>query len=73
MTPDDIRAQIAALLEVPQADLSIEDNLLDHGLDSIRVMSLLETWRAAGFDLTFADLAETPTIAAWSAIVAPDR
>ncbi|GAA3046478.1 phosphopantetheine-binding protein [Actinokineospora globicatena] len=68
MTPDDIRTQVAALLEVPPTTLADHDNLLDHGLDSIRVMSLIETWRATGTDLTFADLAETPTIAAWSTL-----
>ncbi|WP_121393540.1 phosphopantetheine-binding protein [Actinokineospora cianjurensis] len=69
MTPDDIRTQVAALLEVPPTTIADDDNLLDHGLDSIRVMTLLESWRTTGTALSFADLAETPTIAAWSTLV----
>lgn len=39
------------------------------GLDSIRLMSLVETWRKAGIDADFTDLAEEPTIAAWLALL----
>ena len=45
--------------------LDPHENLLDRGLDSIRLMSLLETWRKDGISADFADLAEEPTIAAW--------
>ncbi|MBM7773082.1 bifunctional isochorismate lyase/aryl carrier protein [Actinokineospora baliensis] len=67
MTPEELRAQVAALLEVPARTISFDDNLLDHGLDSIRVMTLVESWRTP--TIAFADLAETPTITAWAALL----
>jgi bifunctional isochorismate lyase/aryl carrier protein len=60
-----LRAQVAALLEMPPSDLPSEENLLDAGLDSIRLMSLLERWRAGGAELDFVALAGQPTLAHW--------
>lgn len=66
----ELKALIAASLKMPAAELQDEDNLLDWGLDSIRLMSLLENWRRAGLDITFMTLAEQPTLAAWWALLA---
>lgn len=67
---EELRQIVADSLQMPASDLQPEDNLLDWGLDSIRVMSLLEGWRRAGADLSFAALAERPTMAAWWALLA---
>jgi bifunctional isochorismate lyase/aryl carrier protein len=40
------------------------------GLDSIRVMSLLENWRSRGAQITFLDLAEVTTLNQWWEIIA---
>lgn len=64
-----LRSLITTSLQVPPSDLRDEDNLLDWGLDSIRIMSLLEDWRRAGRDLSFTALAEQPTLAAWWALL----
>lgn len=71
MTPttDRVRAQIADLLEIPATDIADSDDLLDHGLDSVRVMTLVETWRAEGAEVSFVDLAETPTVEGWSRLL----
>jgi bifunctional isochorismate lyase / aryl carrier protein len=68
-----LRAEVAALLEVPQTDLLDDENLMYAGLDSIRLMSLLERWRRAGVSATFVELAETPTLADWWRILANQR
>ncbi|WP_018683799.1 phosphopantetheine-binding protein [Actinokineospora enzanensis] len=68
-TADEVRARVAELLEIPPADIADDDNLLDHGLDSIRVMTLIEAWRERGVQVSFADLAENPTVGAWSRLV----
>lgn len=54
-----VRAQVLALLDEPADD---DENLIDAGLDSIRVMGLIEDWRDRGHAVTFADLAAEPTI-----------
>jgi len=60
-----LKASIADLLQIEASQLQDDDNLLDWGLDSIRIMALVERWRQAGVDLNFMTLAENPTIAAW--------
>lgn len=64
-TAQALRAQVAALLEMPATELLDDENLMYSGLDSIRLMSLLERWRRAGAVITFVDLAERPTLADW--------
>ncbi|MBP0607018.1 MULTISPECIES: isochorismatase family protein [Burkholderia] len=65
----EIAAQVAHILRVPAADLRADDNLLDSGLDSVRLMMLVETWRSAGHDVTFVQLAEAPTLGAWARLL----
>ncbi|WP_029147679.1 isochorismatase family protein [Methylophilus sp. 5] len=60
-----LKASIANLLQIEASQLQDDDNLLDWGLDSIRIMSLVERWRQAGVDLNFMALAENPTLADW--------
>jgi bifunctional isochorismate lyase/aryl carrier protein len=66
---EDLRLQVAGVLELPAAELGLEDNLMYSGLDSIRLMSLVERWRGFaaqhGRELSFVDLAEQPTLNAW--------
>lgn len=69
LTLESMRADIARLLgEAPDA-FENNDNLLDWGLDSMRVFSLVVEWQQAGVELSFADLAENPTLADWWQIV----
>ncbi|SMC25901.1 bifunctional isochorismate lyase / aryl carrier protein [Andreprevotia lacus DSM 23236] len=60
-----LREEVAKLLQVPVSDLADDDNLLDYGLDSIRLMALAERWRDAGADVGFVALAEQPVLARW--------
>lgn len=71
LTADRVRADIADLLGVEPAELDGDADLQDLGLDSMRIMSLVERWRAAGATgLEFADLAEDPRLDRWTALVA---
>jgi len=62
---DALREEVATLLQMPASDLRPDDNLLDLGLDSIRLMTLVERWRAADPRITFVVLAEQATLQAW--------
>lgn len=64
LTLDQLRADIAGMLDEATAEIGNDDNLLDAGLDSMRAMNLAMQWDEAGVPLDFADLAEAPTIAA---------
>nr|WP_042191327.1 phosphopantetheine-binding protein [Kibdelosporangium sp. MJ126-NF4]CTQ97225.1 Isochorismatase (EC 3.3.2.1) of siderophore biosynthesis [Kibdelosporangium sp. MJ126-NF4] len=70
MDEQTLRSQLADLLEVPADQLGDDDNLLDHGLDSIRIMSLVDVWREAGVEVSFIELAEEPTLAHWRTLLA---
>ncbi len=66
---DELKHAIANSLQISATELQEEDNLLDWGLDSIRLMSLLESWRRAGLEINFMTLAEQPTLSAWWALL----
>ncbi|MFF3488559.1 phosphopantetheine-binding protein [Streptomyces sp. NPDC002701] len=70
LTLERIRADVADCLGEDPADIPVDENLVDHGLDSVRVMALLERWRREhAVTVDFADLAERPAIDAWAALL----
>lgn len=56
---------VSQALELPAHEIELEDDLLMLGLDSVRLMTLVGQWQAAGAQVSFEDLAEQPTLAAW--------
>ncbi|WP_037305339.1 phosphopantetheine-binding protein [Amycolatopsis orientalis] len=70
LTPAKIRSDIAELLGCDPAELTPETELTDLGLDSMRIMGLVEQWRSEGADtLEYADLAEQPNLGHWTKIL----
>jgi aryl carrier-like protein len=70
LTPLDIRTDVARLLHRSPDEQFDTENLFECGLDSIRLLTLLERWRDAGVEVSFVELAEQPTLAAWLALLA---
>nr|WP_183107275.1 phosphopantetheine-binding protein [Streptomyces sp. 1114.5] len=68
-TVERIRAEVADLLGEDPADIPLDENLVDWGLDSIRLMSLAERWRAEGAEVAFVQLAQRPAIEAWAELL----
>jgi bifunctional isochorismate lyase/aryl carrier protein len=60
---------VASSLMMPASEVHASDNLIDLGLDSIRLMTLLEKWRAQGAKVDFVDLAEAATLGDWWIII----
>jgi bifunctional isochorismate lyase/aryl carrier protein len=58
-------ARLGQMVEDANEDIGWDDNLIDFGLDSVRVMELVADWKAAGIDISFEDLARRPTPAHW--------
>ena len=50
-----------------------DDNLIDYGLDSVAVMTLIGEWKKRGIELSFAELARLPTIDAWWGLMSNPR
>lgn len=64
-----LQGHVAALLGVPAAQVSTTDDLVDQGLDSVRLMTLVERLRAEGADVDFVDLAEHFTLEGWVGVL----
>lgn len=73
LTADAMRADVAEILGDGTGPIDDEDNLFDVGLDSIRMMTLIERWRQQGIEVDFLQLAEEPTLAAWWSVVQAAR
>ncbi|MCC3768322.1 phosphopantetheine-binding protein [Streptomyces sp. UNOC14_S4] len=70
LTLEQIRRDVADCLGEDPADIPVDENLVDYGLDSVRVMTLLERWRRDhAVTADFADLAERPAIEAWASLL----
>lgn len=66
---EQLRAQIAEVLDEPADSFGPDDDLFDVGLDSIRLMTLVERWRSGGVPLAFVELAEQPTVNGWWSLI----
>lgn len=60
-----LRQELARAIELPLAAVAADDNPFHLGLDSIRLMELLERWTAAGAQLELVELAERDSVAQW--------
>jgi aryl carrier-like protein len=65
LTPAAFRADLAEFLHQQPDDVDLEENPVYAGLDSLRIVTLIERWRAAGADVTFVELAERTSFAQW--------
>ncbi|RLM09856.1 isochorismatase [Gibbsiella quercinecans] len=66
---DALRQQILPLLDEDSEEMGNDENLIDYGLDSVRIMELATRWRKIRSDIDFVALAKNPTIDAWWALL----
>lgn len=65
-----LRRDVATLLDDPEVlEASAGDDLLDLGLDSMRMMTLVTRWNERGIEIGFVELIEDPTLDAWLRLV----
>lgn len=66
LTRERIIADIAGILGVAEREITDDTNVLDVGLDSVRLMSLIERWRAAGaHQADLVSMAADPVVGSW--------
>jgi yersiniabactin nonribosomal peptide synthetase len=70
LTLELMRADVAELLGQAPAAVGDDDNVLQLGLDSLRLMGLASRWRKAGFEVKFSELAVEPVLSAWWSMAA---
>jgi mycobactin phenyloxazoline synthetase len=66
---DEIRAAVVAQLGSAATEIADTDDLIQVGLNSMRMMALAGGWRKQGSGITFADLAGSPTIECWHSLL----
>ncbi|MCP4119512.1 MAG: amino acid adenylation domain-containing protein [Desulfobacteraceae bacterium] len=64
----EIRMAVREKMTIP-GDFDDDDNLIELGLDSLKIMRLVNKWRKAGSSVTFAELIEKPRLRDWVAIL----
>lgn len=65
LSESSIRRDIAEMLYLDVDEVTDEADLLELGLDSIRMVSLVDRWRVGGSTVRFDDLAQHTTVGAW--------
>ncbi|HIW90696.1 MAG TPA: isochorismatase [Candidatus Corynebacterium faecigallinarum] len=65
-----VKARVAELLDTDIASLDEDEELMDQGLDSVRLVEIVSLVRAEGFQADFADLAEDSSLSAWRELLA---
>ncbi|GAY08790.1 salicylate synthase [Pseudonocardia sp. N23] len=73
LTVEGLRATAAELTEEDAETIAADANLFELGLESIALMQLVASWRRAGVEVNFAELAETPTLDGWSKLLSSRR
>lgn len=68
-----MRLDIAEMLREDPSDIHDDDNLMDLGLDSMRIMTLLLRWNKAGAAVEFSEMAAVATLAEWWALIERNR
>lgn len=69
MTLEQLRADVARMIGEPPEEIALDDNLLDWGLDSMRLLSLLIDWNEAGLKLDISELSEHTTLNGWWRVI----
>lgn len=62
--------RVAELLNVEVSQIDTGEELMDQGLDSVRLVEIVIFLRKEGFDADFADLAEDSSVDAWRELLA---
>ena len=70
LTPESLHAAVVAQLGDRAADLGVDDDLIGRGADSLTIIRLATVFRAQGVELSFSDLLDRPTLAAWWQLIA---
>jgi len=64
-----IKLQLVEMIDESPELFDPEENLIDYGLDSIQLMTLISRWQANGVHLKFEELASAPSLNNWWGLI----
>lgn len=68
-TLERMRADVARVIGEPADEIGLDDNLMDWGLDSMRLLSLVIDWNQAGLTLDISELGQHTSLNGWWGLV----
>jgi bifunctional isochorismate lyase/aryl carrier protein len=60
-----MQQDVADILDLDLEEVDVDENLMLLGLDSIRAMSLFESWRKGGVSVSFTEVIKKVTLREW--------
>jgi aryl carrier-like protein len=69
LTLERMRADVARMLREDPADIGLDDNLMDWGLDSMRLLNLVLAWNEAGLQLDLSEIGAETSLNGWWKLV----
>ncbi len=72
MTPftlERMRADVARVLREDPQNIGLDDNLMDWGLDSMRLLDLVMSWNADGLNVDVMEIGAETSLNGWWRIV----
>lgn len=70
---ESVKKAVASLLNESAEEIDENENLIDRGLDSVRIMALVEMWRLKVPSINFMQLVKEPTITAWWKLLSSEK
>ena len=68
-TLERMRADVARMLREDPENIGLDDNLMDWGLDSMRLLDLVVGWNAEGLALDVMEIGAETTLNGWWRVV----
>lgn len=73
LSEETIRSDVAEVLHRLPGELRDDEDMFEAGMESMRLMTLVERWRDAGADVSLIDLADNPTLEHWVSLLTRQR
>ena len=68
-TLERMRADVARVIGEAPEEIGLDDNLMDWGLDSMRLLTLVIDWNQAGLSLDISELGQHTSLNGWWSLV----